>query len=91
MKTFPADLVFYKKTPEFTADSTPKGLLKDHSTKEGVWGKIIVLSGKLEYTILEPTVKTIELNPATYGIVEPMVKHYIKPLGSVTFHVEFFR
>ena len=40
MKTLPADVVTYKKTPAFTQDTIPKGLLRRHTTKAGSWGKI---------------------------------------------------
>jgi tellurite resistance-related uncharacterized protein len=38
MKALPKTVVAYKKTPEFTELTLPAGLLKDHQTKEGVWG-----------------------------------------------------
>ena len=34
----PHGLVVYKQTPYFTQATTPRGLVKDHSTKVGVWG-----------------------------------------------------
>lgn len=91
MKQIPANAIAYKKTPEFTEDSVPNGLLKDHSTKEAVWGKIVVLEGKLEYTINEPVLEVHTLDQATFGVVEPTVPHSVKPLGHVRFYVEFYK
>lgn len=91
MKALPTDVTPYKKTPEFTETSVPAGLLKDHQTKEGVWGKIVILEGALEYTIIEPELEVIELSESRYGVVEPTVLHHIKPLGPVRFYVEFQR
>ncbi|WP_444893763.1 DUF1971 domain-containing protein [Microbulbifer sp. TRSA001] len=91
MKELPGCIAPYKKTPEFTEENIPPGLLKDHTTKEGVWGKIIILAGSLEYTIQEPEVEIVELSPERSGVVEPTVKHHIKPLGAVKFYVEFYR
>lgn len=91
MKNFPSNVSFYKRTPEFTEDSIPAGLLNDHNTKEGVWGKIVVLEGVLEYTIQEPALEKIELSPELYGVVEPKIKHHVKPLSLVRFYVEFYR
>ena len=54
MQVFPNDVTAYKKTPEFNESSIPKGLLKTHKTKAGVWGKIVILEGELQYTINEP-------------------------------------
>lgn len=91
MKTIPEGLVPYKKTPEFTEESVPAGLLKNHQTKDGVWGKIVILGGTLEYTIIEPELEIIELSTSRHGVVEPTVLHHVKPIGSVRFYVEFYR
>ena len=89
MKTLPPDASAYKRTPEFTETTVPNGLLNDHTTKEGVWGKIVVVEGILEYVIQEPEVEVVHLTPERFGVVEPTVKHHVKPLGSVRFYVEF--
>ena len=91
MKGIPSNVSPYKRTPEFSEESVPAGLLNDHSTKEGVWGKIVVLEGLLEYTIQEPVQEKVELSAERYGVIEPKIKHHIKPLGSVRFFVEFYR
>jgi len=90
MKSLPDNVVAYKKTPEFDESSVPKGLLNNHQTKEGVWGKIILLEGKLLYTINEPK-EEIYLDANNFGVVEPTVYHQVKPLGKVRFYVEFYR
>jgi tellurite resistance-related uncharacterized protein len=91
MKELPSNVTSYKKTPVFTEHSVPAGLLNDHNTKEGVWGKIVIMEGALEYTIQEPEIEIIQLDPKQFGVVEPTIKHHIKPLGSVKFYVEFHR
>ena len=90
MKQIPADYVAYKQTPVFTETTVPAGLLKRHKTKVGIWGKIVVLEGRLMYRILEPVLETHELNPTQAGAVEPTVAHEVAPLGPVKFYVEFF-
>jgi len=91
MKELPKDVFAYKKTPDFTQENVPAGLLNEHNTKDGVWGKIVVIEGKLEYIIQEPEVEVVVLNLNYYGVVEPTILHRIKPLGAVTFYVEFYR
>ena len=91
MKEMPAEVVSYKKTPEFTNETVPKGLLKAHQTKEGTWGKIVVLSGQLQYRILEPELEELVLSPELQGVVEPTVLHEVAPIGEVNFYVEFYR
>jgi tellurite resistance-related uncharacterized protein len=69
-------------------------LLKAHTTKEGAWGLIHVLEGRLAYRIIDPrrpvseTVLTPEDPP---GVVEPTILHEVEPLGPVRFFVEFHR
>jgi tellurite resistance-related uncharacterized protein len=91
MKRLPANVSAYKRTPEFVDDTIPAGLLKSHSTKAGVWGKIVVIDGRLRYRILEPTLEEFVLGPGTAGIVEPTIRHEVEPVGRVRFYVEFFR
>ena len=91
MKTLPDDVVAYQRTPEFTEQSVPAGLLNSHSTKAGVWGKIVVVAGTLTYRILEPVVEEVLLTPELPGVVEPTVKHEVAPHDGVRFYVEFHR
>ena len=89
MKNLPDNVVAYQRTNLFTQDSVPPGLLKNHSTKEGVWGLIQVENGQLEYTIENKEIHI--LTPEKSGVVEPTVTHHVKPLGEVLFSVEFYR
>lgn len=91
MKSLPSDAVAYKRTAEFTEETVPAGLRKSHTTKAGVWGRICVLSGRLRYRILEPTIEEHELTPENEGVVEPEVPHEVEPIGEVLFFVEFLR
>jgi tellurite resistance-related uncharacterized protein len=91
MKDLPPSAAPYKRTPIFEQGTTPSGLLSSHSTKTGVWGKIIVLKGSLLYRILEPTIEEIELGPQQFGIVEPHTRHEVVPRPGVRFYIEFSR
>jgi tellurite resistance-related uncharacterized protein len=91
MKALPEDVIAYKKTPEFDELSVPKGLLNAHQTKQGVWGKIVILEGQLQYTINKPEIEVVVLTENIYGVVEPEIFHEVKPLGNVRFYVEFYR
>jgi tellurite resistance-related uncharacterized protein len=91
MKQLPSDVVAYKRTPIFDEQTVPQGLLNEHQTKESVWGKIVLLQGKLQYTINEPEKESIILDSNTIGVVEPTIRHEVKPLGKVQFYVEFHK
>ena len=91
MKRLPDDGSAYRRTPEFTEATVPAGLLRRHSTKSGVWGRIVVQEGVLRYRILEPQVEEHRLRQGHDGVVEPAVAHEVEPLGPVRFFVEFLR
>jgi tellurite resistance-related uncharacterized protein len=91
MKALPTNVFPYKRTPDFTESTVPAGLLRSHDTKEGVWGKIVVLEGTLLYRILEPEVEEILLSSDRCGVVEPTVRHEVVPFSGVRFYVEFHR
>lgn len=89
MKSLPEHVQQYSASPVFTEETVPRGLLKDHNTKSGVWGLICVNEGELEYIIEDK--ETHILNPENKGVVEPEIKHHIKPLGPVSFTIEFYK
>ena len=78
-----------RRTPTFTEESVPAGLLRDHRTKRGTWGLIHVEQGELEYRIDEPASEVLRLVPGRPGVVVPEMAHRVRPLGEVRFHVEF--
>lgn len=84
----PQGLVAYRRTPVFDQASLPAGLRHGHRTKDGVWGVIHVLEGRLRYRILEPFSETI-LDPDHPGLVRPAQVHEVEPQGDVRFFVEF--
>jgi tellurite resistance-related uncharacterized protein len=89
----PEGAEFYKRTPSFTESSVPAGLLKDHSTKDGTWGSIVVEQGRLHYSISDPRRSASEtvVTPAAAAVIEPTIAHRVEPLGTVRFHIRFYR
>lgn len=86
----PAGFAPYKETPVFTEATVPDALRKDHTTRPGVWGRIVVDEGRLRY-VVEVMGVDEELTPERPGVVLPEVPHHVEPLGAVRFHVEFWR
>ncbi|WP_372785974.1 DUF1971 domain-containing protein [Phenylobacterium sp.] len=90
----PPDAYAYRRTDLFTESTVPPGLLRAHSTKQGVWGLIHVVDGALAYRIEDPrrppsvTVLTPSGAP---GVVEPTILHSVEPQKLVRFYVEFYR
>jgi tellurite resistance-related uncharacterized protein len=90
----PSGLVPYRRTSEFTETTVPAALLRSHSTKEGAWGSICVLEGRLAYRITDPrrpASETILSADAEPGVVEPTILHEVEPLGRVRFYVQFLQ
>ena len=89
----PLGLTPYKRTADFNEATIPAGLLRTHSTKHGVWGRIHILAGTLAYRILDVRRQAREslLVPGTDGVVEPTILHEVEPRGPVRFFVEFLR
>jgi tellurite resistance-related uncharacterized protein len=90
MKSLPENVVKYQRSPEFDENSMPDRWRSDHHTKAGIWEKIIVLEGKLLYTITESG-EEICLDAEHFGVVEPTAPHRVMPQGKVRFYVEFYR
>jgi len=78
----------YKRTPTFTEDTVPAGLLREHSTKAGVYGRICVESGRLRYTDADGE-RVLEEGDVV--VTQPEQLHAVQPLGSVRFYVAFCR
>ena len=90
MAKLPAHVTVYGRTPTFTEKSVPEALCQDHATKAGVWGRIIVESGRLAYIVTETGERQILL-PGKSGVIAPIARHRVEPLGPVSFYVEFLR
>lgn len=91
MPALPEVAEVYKTTGEFTETSIPSGMLREHRTKAGTWGRIVVREGKLLYCLAEPAQASWMLRPGIPGIIAPGRTHWITPHGRVRFVVEFLR
>ena len=91
MKKLPANVQKYANSPVFTEATVPMNLLSAHATKAGVWGKLIVKSGALTYTILTDPQEIIRLEAGDFGVIEPDTLHFVTPEGAVEFCVEFYK
>jgi tellurite resistance-related uncharacterized protein len=87
----PSGYVAYRKTPVFTADTIPRGLLSRHSTKAGVWGRLEVLSGTLNFVLEGPGEPREVLRAGESVVIVPEVEHRVEPLGPVEFRIELYR
>jgi tellurite methyltransferase len=89
-RELPADAAAYKRTPDFTETTMPDALRREHTTRPGVWGRIVVAEGRLRYRV-DDLATDVEVVPGSPAIVVPEVPHHVEPLGPVRFFVEFLR
>jgi tellurite resistance-related uncharacterized protein len=73
MTSMPVALGRYRSSPEFTHDSVPAALLRNHATAERVRARIVILEGSLRYIIDHPSQGAMPeehlLSPECSGIV----------------------
>lgn len=91
MPHLPREVRVYKRTALFTQDTIPAGLLRRHNTKPGAWARLVLVSGRLKYRVLEPVLTEWMLTPEQPAVIEPTVLHEIEPAGECSFYLEFLK
>ena len=86
----PSNFSKFKVTPEFTESSLPEGLRREHQTNAGIWGKIVIVEGKLRYSVGSKNL-SIELGPDRPGVIVPELVHCVEPVETVRFYIEFYK
>lgn len=81
----------YKRTAQFREDTIPAGLLRHHSTKPGVWGRIVVERGELEFYEADEQAPPRLVTPESPCVILPDVEHRVSPVGEAAFYVEFWK
>ena len=87
----PPDVRKYGETPEFDGKSAPEALRRAHRTRPGVWGRLTVRSGALDYVLPGPPRRSRPVVAGESAIIEPEVEHHVAIDGPVTFRIEFYR
>ncbi|KAL6042222.1 hypothetical protein QOT17_024540 [Balamuthia mandrillaris] len=98
--SMPIGLEAYKRTKQFTKETVPSGLLKEHTTRENTWGLLHVREGRLALHYLPSEhppqeERVVELLAGECGVIAPKAPHQVEFLpdeaGPVSFFVEFLR
>ena len=87
---WPEGLAPCKRTPVFTETTVPLALLRSHSTKEAMWGRLHVLVGKLRF-VDDVSGQETTLASSIHPCIFPTREHHVAPVGEVRFFVEFCR
>jgi tellurite resistance-related uncharacterized protein len=91
MPELPPGAERYKVMGPFSESTIPAGLLRTHSLKAGVWGRIVLTEGRLRYVIERSPEVAFVLEPGVFGIVLPEEPHHVEPMGPAQVEIEFWR
>lgn len=79
----PDDTAAYRTIGPFGSDSLPKGLLREHRLKEGTWGRLRVLSGKIRFVWDDDGADHAPIiGDRETVIIPPIVPHHIERLAT---------
>ncbi len=90
MPVLPAGVARYQVLGPFTETTLPAGLLRNHTLKARVWGRIAVLEGELTYVIEREPDVSFSLRAGDVGVVMPEEPHRVELFGAVRFEIELF-
>ena len=88
---WPDRFTAYRRTPEFDESGVPAGLKRNHTTRRGVWARIHVLAGELQYHVGKPVDQCFSVSAGSSAVIVPEVPHRVEVTGNVRFFVEFWR
>lgn len=93
--TIPDEYIHYKSSAEFGQVNVPKLFLHEHNTKAGVYGKICVLEGRLEFVGFQHRRGTVDsqqiIHAGEHVVCAPEYWHKVTLLDAETrFLVQFF-
>ncbi len=94
----PTGLQFVRSTSVFDERSVPAGLLAAHRVSEGVWGRLVVVSGQLDFVFEDAAQAALRnqsgrrtVRTGDVQVIPPGELHHVEVDGPVEFHVEFHR
>ncbi|MEX1366886.1 MAG: DUF3565 domain-containing protein [Nannocystaceae bacterium] len=78
----------HRSTRVFDEHDVPRALRSEHTTKDGVWGRLVVEQGELVVEFAPPLSARVPGRPQTPVIIPPSVVHRVVLAGPVRFRVE---
>ena len=90
MPKLPDGTVKYATSPTFSDLNVPETLTRIHTTKTGVWARLIVDEGELIYTSIRDNY-AVRLVAGEHHIIEPQEEHFVELEDCTQFYLEFFK
>lgn len=88
----PPDLALDRTTDVFTDTTVPAGLLRAHRVARGVWGRLVVMDGRLRFVWEGAGAgDQLDLAGGDAVVIPPDTPHRVEPAPGCRFLVEFHR
>lgn len=75
-------------SPRFDRGNLPDALQRDHRTAAGVYGRLVMFAGSLDFVTATGSVR---LRAGDVHVIQPEQPHHVVPGEDMEFQIEFFR
>lgn len=86
----PHELRQVRTTSEFTHESTPNGLRKAHRVATGVWGRLVVNEGSVDFVFEDDDAGPLRIEAMHHVDIPPDTPHHVVTHPGCRFVVEFY-
>jgi tellurite resistance-related uncharacterized protein len=87
----PAGLEHVRTTDTFDHEHHPAGLRRAHRVADGVWARLVVHTGGLDFTFDDEPDSAVSVTGGGSIVIPPGRLHHVDIAGPVTFALEFHR
>ena len=87
----PDGLVHARTTDIWDETTVPAGLLRAHRVAEGVWGRLVVLTGEVGFVFEDQPDQVRQVGAGEHQVIPPLRAHHVVLAGPARFAVEFHR
>ncbi|VAX25790.1 hypothetical protein MNBD_NITROSPIRAE01-306 [hydrothermal vent metagenome] len=88
-ETLPENVVKISSTSMMTEQTILPGILKNHETRKGRYGFLVVEEGALQF-VWEEGGEVLDADPGHPIVIFPEKLHHVKLTGKVQFYIEFY-
>ncbi len=88
-ETLPGDVVKISSTSIMTEETILPGILRNHETRKGRYGLLVVEKGALQF-VWEDDGQILDAVPGHPIVISPEKLHHVKLTGKVQFFIAFY-